>query len=225
MIGSVAIATSIVTVAAIVSPMSAKAVSFTFDNIAGGDTVGDSLAQYLSMDVTSSGSGVLFQFNNGAGNTATTSFIRTVFIDAAPALLGGNSNITVNKDNVGTVLFTGGVDNQNLPQGNNLLPNFTTNYAFNRVQGGGNINAIQPAESLGVLFANVDFNNVISAINDGSLRVGYHLQGLPGGASDSYVNNPNTPTKPVPVPGLLLGVMAAGALGGKRLLKSKKQAV
>ena len=230
MIGSVAIATSIVTVAAIVSPMSVKAASFTFANIAGGDTVGDSLAQYLSMDVTSSGSGVLFQFNNGAGNTATTSFIRTVFIDAAPALLGGNSNITVNKDNVGTVLFTGGVDNQNLPQGNNLLPKFTTNYAFNRVQDGGNINAIQPTESLGVLFANVDFNNVISAINDGSLRVGYHLQGidLPGvkGASDSYINDPNTPpTKPVPVPGLLLGVMAAGALGGKRLLKSKKQAV
>jgi len=223
MIGSVAIATSIVTVAAIVSPMSAKAASFTFGfgNISGGDTVGDSLAQYLSMDVTDSGSGVLFKFNNAVDNTATTSFIRTVFIDAPTSLLG--SGITVNSGNIGTVNFTGGLGNNNLPQGNNLSPDFTTDYAFNRVQGDGNIFAIQPVESLGVLFAGANFNNVISAINGGSLRVGYHLQGLPNGASDSYVNG-KTPT-PVPVPGFLLGVMAAGALGGNRLLKNKKQAV
>lgn len=224
MIGSVAIATSIVTVAAIVSPMSAKAASFTFGNISGGDTVGDSLAQYLSMDVTASGSGVLFKFNNAVNNIATTSFIRTVFIDSSTSLLG--NSITVDSGNIGIVDFTGGLGNNNLPQGNNLSPNFTTDYAFDRVSGSGNINAVQPTESLGVLFANANFNDVISAINDGSLRVGYHLQGinLPGvtGASDSYVNNPSVP-KPVPVPGFLLGLMAAGALGGTRLLKNKKQ--
>ena len=229
MIGSVAIATSIVTVAAIVSPMSVKAASFTFGNIAGGDTVGDSLAQYLSMDVTSSGSGVLFKFNNAAGNTATTSFIGTVYIDAAPALLG--SNITVNSGNVGNVDFGGGIGTKNLPQSEHLATAFTTNYDFTK--DGGASNGVQKSESLGVLFSNANFTNVINAINGGSLRVGYHLQGitppnpLTGSTSDSYVNNPNTPTptKPVPVPGLLLGVMAAGALGGKRLLKSKKQAV
>ena len=219
MISSVAIATSIVTVAAIVSPLSAKAASFTFDNISGGDTVGDSLAQYLSMDVTDSGSGVLFRFNNAVGNTATASFIRTVFIDGSTTLLG--NSITVDQNNVGIVDFTGGLDNQNLPQGSNLSPDFTTDYAFDREPGSGNINAIQPVESLGVLFAGANFNNVIDAINGGSLRVGYHLQGLPNGKSDSYVNTP----KPVPVPGFLLGVMAAGALGSTRLLKNKKQAV
>ena len=221
MIGNVAIATSIVTVAAIVSPMSAKAVSFTFNNIAGGDTVGDGLNGFLSMDVTASGSGVLFKFNIDANNTATSSFIRTVFIDGSTSLLGNPT--TVDSGNVG---FTGKLGNDKLPQWNNLSPNFTTDYVFEANNGNGNFFAIQSGESLGVLFGGANFNNVISAINGGSLRVGYHLQGLPNGGSDSYVNNPNIPTpRPVPVPGLLLGVMAAGALGGKRLLKSKKQAV
>ena len=215
MISSVAIATSIATVAAIVSPVTANAATFTFDNIAGGDNFGDTLNGFLSMDVTDSRTGgVLFKFNNAAGNTATTSFIRTVFIDGSTALLG--NRITVNEGNVGTVTFERGSDSQQLPQGSN---DFTTDYSFDRIVGKANVNAIQSDESLGVLFAGANFNNVISAINGGSLRVGYHLQGLPDGKSDSYIN-----TKPVPVPGFLLGVMAAGALGSTRLLKKKQAA-
>ena len=216
MISSVAIATSIATVAAIVSPVTANAATFTFDNIAGGDPVGDPLNVFLSMDVTDSGTGgVLFKFNNAANNTATTSFIRSVFIDGSTALLG--DSITVNKDNVGTVEFERGSNSQQLPQGGN---GFTTDYSFDRITGrGSNDKGIEPTESLGVSFAGANFNNVISAINGGSLRVGYHLQGLPDGKSDSYIN-----AKPVPVPGFVLGVMAAGALGSTRLLKKKQAA-
>ena len=224
MISSVAIATSIATVAAIVSPVTANAATFTFDNIAGGDTFGDGLNGFLSMDVTDSGNGVLFKFNNAIGNTATNSFIGTVYIDGSTTLL--LNSIAVNYANVGVdVDFSGGTGNGNLSQSANLATAFTTDYDFTKK--GGASNGVNKGESLGVLFAGANFNNVISAINDGSLRVGYHLQGLPNDKSDSYVNSRTTGTTPtpVPVPGFLVGVMAAGALGGTRLLKNKKQAV
>ena len=219
MIGNVAIATSIVTVAVIVSPMSAKAVSFTFNNIPGKDDVGDLFNGSLSMDVTSSSTGgVLFKFNNIGTNAAPNSYIGSVHISGA--LLG--TSISVDRENVGEVDFKGGIDDKNLSQTNKA--EFSTAYYFTK--DGGASNGIQKGESLGVLFSNANFDNVISAIKGGSLRVGYHLQALPNGASDAYINNPNTPpTKPVPVPGFILGVMAAGALGGTRLLKNKKQAV
>ena len=230
MISSVAIATSIVTVAAIVSPMSAKAVSFTFGNIAGGDTVGDGFKGSLSMDVTSLGNGVLFKFNNIGTAAAPDSYIGTVYIDDANSFLKAASiGVNYPTGNSGTVKFKGGADTQTLPQSGNLpaLLAFTTDYSFTK--DGGASNGVQAGESLGVLFSNTNFTKVLDAINDGSLRVGYHLQSLPplyrgGTTSDSYINNPGTP-RPVPVPGFVLGVMAAGALGGTRLLKNKKQAV
>jgi hypothetical protein len=220
LIGSTFTLSGIVTLSVLSSPLMANAASFS--NINGGDTVGDSLAPFLTMDVTSaSGGGVLFKFNFLDNNTPfTTAFIRTVYIDAETSLLG-TSGINVNSGNVGVVDFNGGLGNDNLPQGNNLDKDFTTDYAFNRISGSGNTKGIQKTESLGVLFSNADFNNVISAINGGTLRVGYHVQGI-GSGSDSYVNATGTPT-PVPVPSFLLGVVAAGALGGSRLLKNKKQ--
>jgi len=227
LIGTAAIATTVAALTAISAPVAANAVNFTFQNIApsnAGEQVGDPLAQYLTMDVTASGNGTLFKFKleenslNGFGG----SFIRQVFIDGSTDLLGSP---TVNSGNViaavnGGVDFTGGAGDQNFAQGNKV--NFTTDYYFNRVNGAANKWGIQKTESLGVLFEGASFTTVLAAINDGSLRVGYHVQGLANGASDSYVNNKGN--KAVPVPGFLLGVMAAGAFGGSRLLKNKKQA-
>jgi hypothetical protein len=223
-IRSAAIASTIASAAAIISPIAASAATFNFSNIAGGDTVGDSLAQYLSMDVTASGSGTLFKFNFATNPTAFTSaFIGTVYIDAGTTPLGTNASITVDSGNVGTVDFTGGTGTSNLPQSGNLATAFTTDYAFDNVNGSGNSKAVQEGESLGVLFSTANFNNVIAGINAGTLRVGYHVQGI-GSGSDSYINSTGTPT-PVPVPAFLFGVVAAGAFGGTRLLKNKKQAV
>jgi hypothetical protein len=227
-LGTAAIATTVAAVTAISAPSNASAVNFTFNNItgAGQDTVGDSLAQYLSMDVTASGTGVLFKFNFATNPSAfTNAFIGKVFIDDSASKLGSS---IVNSGNVGSfVSFTGGLSNDNMPQGNTITklvgntitPDpFTTDYAFTRDNGGGNKWGVQEGESLGVLFANTNYDDVIKSINNGKLRVGYHVQGI-GSGSDSYVNK-----KPVPVPGFLLGVMAAGVFGGSRLLKNKKQA-
>lgn len=224
LISNAAIATGMATLAVVASPLTASAATFNFSNIAGGDTVGDSLAPFLSFDVNASGNGTLFAFKFAAASP--TGFIRTVYIDSesGTSLLGTGIDI---QDTPPAVDFTGGVNNSNLPQGNNLTNDFETDYAFNRATGDGNSKAINPGEQLKVLFSNANFTNVLAALDAGSLRVGYHVQGINivggvTGGSDSYVNS-ITP-KPVPVPGFLLGLMAAGALGGTRLLKNKKQA-
>ena len=122
-------------------------------------------------------------FKNDLANTTPKSYIGSVHIDGA---LG--TGITVNSDNVGTVKFAGGIGDKHLSQTD--PKDFTTDYYFTK--DGGASKGIQKGESLGVLFSNVNFTSVIDAINSGSLRVGYHLQELPNGKSDSYVNNPNT---------------------------------
>ncbi|NJK35128.1 MAG: hypothetical protein HC919_09330 [Oscillatoriales cyanobacterium SM2_2_1] len=225
---------------------SAQATTFTFNNITNGDTVGDPLAEFLTMDVTAaSGGGVLFQFKNSSSNLASTSFIRQIFFDtrikgvdqanSLTTILGGTtatigntvgSPTSATPFSTGTLNFTGGTSTGNFSQGNNLSPNFTTNFEFNRVQGAGNSRAIQPGETLAVIFSNATLNTVLDALNGGDLRVGYRLQGIDFGnvrdASDAYVNGIHVPARPVPVPGLMLGILAAGAIGAKRLTKAAR---
>ena len=110
---------------------------------------------------------------------------------------------SVNIDNVGTVNFSGGASNAQLPQGGN---NFTTDYAFSRLPGAGNANGIQAPETLGVSFTG-NYTNVLAALTDGTLKIGLHVQALPGGASDSYISN----TQDTPEP---LTMLAAGAAVG-----------
>jgi hypothetical protein len=110
----------------------------------------------------------------------------------------------VNIGNVGQVAFSGGAGKDQLPQGGK---NFTTDYAFSRNPGAGNAFGIQAGESLGLRFTG-NYNNVISALNSGALRVGLHVQALPNGASDSYISSSS---QDVPEP---LTMLAAGAAVG-----------
>ena len=221
MIGSVAIATSIVTVAAIVSPMSAKAATFGFQNITGGDTGGDAVFGQFKFDVTDSGAGkTLWKFSNSVSTTNSASFISQIYFDWT-SISSALSVGTLNSGNVGTVAFKStSVNPSNLPQGDNV--GFNADLAIGSVEQGANKDGIDLGETLGVIFNSPSASVIEAAINSGDLRVGIHVQGIAvaNGRSDSYIN-----TKPVPVPGFLLGVMAAGALGSTRLLKNKKQAV
>jgi hypothetical protein len=197
----------------------AGAVTFNFSNISGGDTVGDSLSGFLSVDVTKvDDSHVLFKFNNLSGNTAATSFIGTVYIDDNGSL---STPITVNVSNVGTVSFSKDTNPKNFPQGNDLNPDFDTTYSFNADNGSGNSDAIQRGESLGVKFAAI-FGNVIGGLNSGAIRVGYHLQGITlpsagvSGASDSYVNVTTAVPLPAALPLMIGGLAGLGYLGSRR---------
>jgi hypothetical protein len=184
-------------VAALSAVSAAPASAFGFSNITGGDTPGDAYANSFTFDVLNQGSSVLFKIKNSGNAAAPSMFIRQVFFDDNGYLSGSPS---VNFGNVGVVDFDDG--NDQLPQGGN---NFTTDYAFSRK--GGNGNGVQAGETLGLKFTG-NYNNVIWALNSGALRLGIHVQALPGGASDSYISS-NTQDTPEP-----LTMLAAGAAVG-----------
>lgn len=193
----------------------ASAVTFGFDNIAGGDTAGDAYAANFKLDVTDLGAGkVLFQIVSAAA-PAMNYFIRTVLVDnTSPNSFTSMPLANDAAHSVGTVNMTrsgGGT----LPQGNNI--GFASNFKFHRIWPT-NDNGIQQGETAGFLFDVVgDFSSIISALTSGELRFGLHLQGLPGGASDSYVNS----VTPVPLPAA--GILLIGALGGLGFASRRKK--
>ncbi|MDX2197454.1 MAG: hypothetical protein SF069_00610 [Phycisphaerae bacterium] len=108
------------------------------------------------------------------------------------------------------VNFSEGGSPPNLPGGNPV--NFDDD--FRATSNGPIINGINPNESLGIrfsLFNGVTFANVISAMNNGDLRLGIHVQALPDGQSDSFIT-----TEPIPSPTAsmlgLVGLALAGVM-------------
>ncbi|MBD1887225.1 PEP-CTERM sorting domain-containing protein [Microcoleus sp. FACHB-45] len=186
-----------------VSAAPASAVGFSFSNIVGGDNPGDAYQSNFTFDVLEQGESVLFNISNSGNAAAPSMFISKVLFDDNNFLSNAATNIAAN---IGTVAFTGGVGDDQLPQGGN---GFTTNYAFSSDNGGGNKWGVQAGETLGLKFTG-NYANVVSALNTGALKLGLHVQALPNGASDSYISSTsNTEATPEP-----LTMLAAGAAVG-----------
>jgi phosphoheptose isomerase len=187
----------------LLSTAPASALTFGFQNIFPASLAeqnGDGFAGDFFVDVSSNGSNtVLFKFLNQAQPITATRFIGDVYFDqsnSSPVL----SNITHNVNNLGTVNFSS--HNGSFPQGNQISFNedFKSKFTDNASNG------VQTGEVLGISFDG-NYNNVISAIQDGSLRIGIHAQAIDGDDSDSYYNK----TTSVPTPALLPGLIAIGA--------------
>ena len=203
---------AVVGVAAVsaVSAAPASAITFSFGNIAGGDTPGDAYVNSFSFDVFNVGPSVIFNIKNSGDAAAPSMFISKVLFDDKNSFFDDDTYLSsplVNVSNIGEVAFSGGASNDQLPQGGN---NFTTNFAFSRNPGDGNAWGIQAGESLGLRFTG-NYNNVISALNSGALKLGLHVQALPNGASDSYISSNIANTENTPEP---LTMLAAGAAVG-----------
>jgi len=196
-------------VAALSAVSAAPASAFNFSNIAGEDTSGNAYVDKFKFDVVDQDQSVIFNIKNYGDATAPSMFISKVFFDDKNSFFDDDTYLSsplVNIDNVGQVAFSGGASNDQLPQGGT---GFTTNYAFLSNNGADNVLGIQGSESLGLSFTG-DYNLVIAALNSGALRIGLHVQGLPNGASDSYISSSgNTENTPEP-----LTMLAAGAAVG-----------
>ncbi|WP_242065133.1 hypothetical protein [Nostoc sp. FACHB-133] len=115
----------------------ASATSFGFNNIAGGDTVGDAFASNFSFDVTDNGGGtVLFKFLNNASSTQALKQV-AFSVDKSVSFIS-DDNMTLNVGNSGTVLFQ--KDTQNLSQSNKISG--WNNKTFGASTDGGNGNAV-----------------------------------------------------------------------------------
>jgi len=189
-----------------VSAAPASAFSFSFSNIAGGDTPGDAYANNFEVNVKAVNGTklVVFDIFNYGNAAAPSMFISKVFFDDNNNYLSGPS---VNFSNIGQVGFSGGANNDQLPQGGN---SFTTDYSFSHVAGSGNAWGVQAGEKLGLSFV-ANYDNVISALNDGTLKLGLHVQALPNDASASYISSNSGNTENTPEP---LTMLAAGAAVG-----------
>lgn len=138
--------------------------------------------------------------------------------------------------------FSGGASPANLPGGNSIDPAFSpvVGVSFFSLDSNAPTShmGVNPGERLGVLFnllPNLNFNSVKQALvtpppstsANPSLRIGIHVQGMPGGVSASYINERPTTTSPppgatVPLPATVwAGLALMGLVGAKRLRRAK----
>ena len=159
----------------------------------------------LSVDVTNPGSGTIaFTFRNTG---PLPSSITDVYWDDGTLL-----SIFVITNTAGFVEFSPDATPGNLPGGNNASPAFETTAGLSAdsdapVQP----NGVNPGETLTVTFVLIGgqtFADAITALGNGNLRVGIHVQGFATGGSESYVN---TTTPPNPEPGTF-ALVAGGVL-------------
>ncbi|MEG4305321.1 PEP-CTERM sorting domain-containing protein [Microcoleus sp. D3_18a_C4] len=195
-------------VAAVSAVSAAPASAFSFSNIASDNTSGDAYVNSFSFDVLDRGSNnVLFNiFNNNKDKSAADIFIAAVHFDT-----GSNTNLlsAFGIINSAGVNFTNGATP--LPQTNNLATPWSTDFAAGIT---GTRNGVQAGEVLGLSFTG-NYNNVVSALNNGTLRLGMHVRGIgKNGDSDVFVSSTSN-TEATPEPLTMLAAAAAVGFGAK----------
>ena len=174
---------------------SAHAVSISFADCISGNDVTDcniGLAQ-LSVDVTDpGGSQVLFTFlNSGPADSSITDLY---FDDGS--LLSLNSIM----NGPGTAFSTPAVPSE-LPSAGSASPPFVTTLGFSADSDPPpSVMGVNPGENVGILFdlmGGQTYADVLTELDDATLRIGLHVQAFDGGGSESIVT-------PEPSTGVLL---------------------
>jgi hypothetical protein len=146
---------------------------------------------------------VLFVVRNTA--TIASSVTRVYFDDGT--ILGLNR--VFDKDNLpnlrGNVDYSAGTSppgSNDLPGGNAVGFETTAGFLAKSDPAVSHNGVNDNSDLLGISFSLINgqtYADTIASLIDGSLRVGLHVQGLPGGYSDSFVNNPPSSVIPEPL--------------------------
>jgi len=170
-------------------------------------------AQLFAEMADPGGNQVLFTFFNSGPSAATVS---EVYFDDGTLL--GLAVI----DNSGGVSFARNARPANLPAANNVDPPFHSTAGFSaEALPAAPQNGINPDDFLGILFdlqVGMTYDNVITDLQTGNLRIGLHVVDFDVGTSESLVNIP--PLVPEPTTDLLLFSLmmsAVFALGWQRI--------
>jgi len=164
------------------------------------------IVSQLYMDVSESSGKALFTIRNTGPIQSTVSGI---YFENSLSLLDSIFSID-NSDP--------GVDFEESTPGN-LIGGFSV-FAEAEATSPPSKHGVDPGESVGIYFtlsSGTLFEDVINALDEGTIRVGLHAINFPDGESDKFFNttgNPPTPPPPaVPVPGAVsLGTIALSCL-------------
>jgi hypothetical protein len=147
----------------------------------------------FTAEVNDLGGTVQFVFSAPAGT------ISEVYFDDAAGVLGTFTGLYTGTS--AGVEFEVGADPANLPAGNTISPPFNVTDSF---QATSQANGVDFGEFLGIVFnLTGTYGDVTDALDDGSLRLGLHVQDLLNGNSESFVT---------PIPGALL-LFGSGLVG------------
>jgi len=198
---------------------SAQAVQFTFYRLTSNGGLVNPEGQ-LFADVTPNGNLVDFKISN-AGPIASS--ICDIYFDDGTLL----DLASINWGSQTGVSFDDPATPGDLPSGNTASPPFVTTQDFSADSNSPHLeaNGVNPGEWVTITFSlqNVQtFDDTIAALNDGSLRIGLHVQAIgTAGESDSFLNNGGGkfPDGGATV-GLLGCALTALGLVGRRLRKA-----
>jgi hypothetical protein len=154
---------------------------------------------------------VLFVIKNNVG---VSSNIGEVYFDDGTILRQSR----IINSLAGYTNYTGSMHPSNLPGGNTASPPFVATAGFGADTSGNPANGVNTAaDALGIvieLLPGLNFDDVVTAIGNGDLRVGLHLRSI-GQQSDSFINHPEA-HRFIPEPGSAaiwaLGVLAIAGL-------------
>ena len=194
-----------------VTALSAQAYTFNFTNITNNKSGDVNIGKnQLSLDVTYDGTSVSFKFTNAVGSASS---IAQVYFDDQDGILS-----TMSISSSGDVSFSDGADPKNVPGWSTLDPKFSSIFSAGATkQGGVTKNGVSSSSEWLTLTFNIaqgsSFDDIINALNNGSLRVAVHVQGFDSGGSESFINTP------IPAAAWLLGSGLVGLVGVRRWRK------
>ena len=205
------LALSLVTLTA----LPAHAIPFGFFKLTNNND--ENLYGQLLVDVTANGTNqVDFKFTNNVG---IASSITEIYFDDGTLL----DLATVTNSSGVTFAENPPTNPDELPGGNTAVPPFVTTAGFSADIGPGNTsNGVNTAaESVIITFslqAGQTFGDTITALNNGSLRIGLHVRAIGElGSGDSYINAVSEPAELATMFLMGLGLFGVGVWARRRL--------
>jgi len=186
--------------------------TYSFANITANSAIDAALGEsQLRMDVSQVGAFANFRFYHiGA---APMSIAGIYFDDRGPCITSAQTPFGTG------VTFSAGGSPPVLPGGNNASPSFSVTSRF-AAANPKPFNGVNPGDEINLRFSfasGMAFGDLISALDNGTLRVGMHVIAFSSGGSESFLGDPIPPVNPVPLPSAAgLGLVGLGVIGARR---------